>query len=659
MKMWLKQKGFLSVVVLFILVVSVHKVPGASIAKQVAQIDKLVNDNLAKHNIVPNKPIADDQFLRRIYLDVIGRIPTFDEVNDFNNDTSSNKRAILIDKLLNSDGYKSHLFNWMADMLRIKSRFFKLGSTATYIDWIKNQISINRRWNLMVYDLLTAEGNLTNNGATGYLLRDASMLPDSLSNTMSLFLGANVACAQCHDHPKADWSQREFYEMAAFFGTTRFTRENANGVARRMENDEISYRTLSRVLQPNISRVVPQVGKHLKYPEDYAYDDAKPNERVVPSFINWYDATMVHTPVDLKHPETYRKQFARWMVSPKNPRFATAIANRLWKRMFGFGVQEPVTDLDDNDAATNPQLLAYLTTLMKKSGYDILKFQRIILNSDTYQRVTSQAPPPGTPYHFPGPLLRRMTAEQVWDSAVVMVKGSQVDSIVITHGDKIRQMALPADISMDKRSLVRNKAKVISHVKKIYQEAHSDLVLENEKKRSQKKGKKAKGEKVKADQEVVLESKMQQMKETQMMASMKIENGIFNYNKRVRGTNNIVRASELQQPTHPTHFLRIAGQSARDVPDDGSTEGGVTESLSMMNGIISKMVMGRHGELMKAVTNRKLTIKKRVEMLYQSMLSRKPSAQERKIAMNALRSDMNISDLMWSLMNGREFMFIQ
>lgn len=665
MKSAMNQYGILLSLVCFIVVTAPCNLRGATIDKHVAQIDKLVNGNLQKQNIAPNASISNDQFLRRIYLDVIGRIPTIDEVNKFKDDTSPNKRTLLIDALLDSDGYKSHLFNWLADMFRVKSNLFRSGSAATYIDWIKNQISINRRWNLMVYDLLTAEGNLVKNGAAGYLLRDASMLADSLSNTMTIFLGANVACAQCHDHPKADWSQREFYEMAAFFGTTRFARDNANGIAKRMENDEVSYTTLSRVLQPNISRVEPQK-KYLKYPEDYAYDDAKPNEKVKPSFINWYDSTMTHTPVNMNDPETYRKQFARWMVSPKNPRFATAIANRLWKRMFGFGVQEPVSDLDDKDAATNPELLAYLTEVMKKTGFDIKKFQRIILNTDAYQRATSEVPPHGTAYHFPGPVLRRLTAEQVWDSAVVIVRGSDVDSIVLSHGDKIRQMALPSNMSMDKRSLVKNKTKVIHHIKQIYNKVQSasdqngnSMLSKKMDKGKKQKGKKGKGKKGKKDQGVMAMSKAEQVKETQMVASMKMEKSMFNYKKKRRGLDNYVRASELQQPSNAAHFLHIAGQSERNVPDDGSTEGGITESLAMMNGAISKFIMTRKGELMRAVTAKNIYMPEKIELLYQGVLSRKPSPQEAKIALDATRNGLNISDVLWALMNGREFMFIQ
>ena len=184
-----------------------------------AHIDKLIVAKLKENGQQMNEPCDDATFVRRIYLNVVGRIPSVEEAQAFVKSKSPDKRARLIDKLLVSDGYRSHQFNWMADMLRHKSGI-KRFDFANYERWLKDQIATNRRWDEMVHDMLTAEGSLATSGPSGYLLRDAGMPLDGLSNTVTLFLGANVACAQCHDHPLADWTQREFLEMAAFFGAT-------------------------------------------------------------------------------------------------------------------------------------------------------------------------------------------------------------------------------------------------------------------------------------------------------------------------------------------------------------------------------------------------------------------------------------------------------
>ena len=170
------------------------------------------------------------------------------------------------------------MFNWLGDMLRVKDDYYRIGKTYTFHTWLKSQLQENRSWDEIVYDLITAEGRLGENGATAYLLRDASMPLDSLSNTLTTFLGANVACAQCHDHPFAEWTQRDFYEMASFFGSTAFDRVDTRKPALALRDERFSKANLVTLLQPNMERVVFDSTRSTVFPEDYAYDDAKPGE---------------------------------------------------------------------------------------------------------------------------------------------------------------------------------------------------------------------------------------------------------------------------------------------------------------------------------------------------------------------------------------------
>ena len=197
-------------------------------------VDRTVGSALLKNGIQPNKQTDDFVFVRRVYLDVAGRIPTDVEVRDFLNDKDPEKRKMLIDQLLISDGYRSHLFNWMADLLRHRGKL-RRSNFNHYERWLKDQIAQNSPWNDMVYAMLTAEGTLANSGPTGYLLRDPGMPLDNLSNTLNIFLSANVSCAQCHDHPLADWTQREFYELAAFFGATDVSDRDPRKVGNRLK----------------------------------------------------------------------------------------------------------------------------------------------------------------------------------------------------------------------------------------------------------------------------------------------------------------------------------------------------------------------------------------------------------------------------------------
>jgi hypothetical protein len=464
----------------------------------------------------------------------------------------------------------------------------------------------------MVKEMLTAEGALGENGPTAYLLRDASMPLDSLSNTLTTFLGANVACAQCHDHPFAEWTQRDFYEMAAFFGSTAFESVDTRKPAKVLADKRFSKANLVTLLQPNMERVVFDRTRGTVFPEDYAYDDAKPGQKVVPRFITWDDAKKKRS--SPTSPQRLREHFADWMTSPDNPRFAAAIANRLWKKLFGAAVKEPVTDLDEFEDATNPELLAFIAQLMKDVNFDLRQFQRAVLNTKTYQQQVSLTPPSGEAFRFPGPLLRRMTAEQAWDSIVLLLRGPQVDAARTDHAPLMKRLVFPFEIAHNRKAIAKDREKIF---------AFAQTILGGRKATKGSGGR-----------------------------------GLFMQAKKARGQDQWLRASELPQPMPPTHFLRIAGQSAREVADDGSTEGGITESLAMMNGEITQALM-KKSAILKDTHRKKRSKAEQVEFLYKSFFSRPPHEQEKKRNIAALAQKLELSDVIWALLNSREFIFIQ
>ena len=589
-----------------------EETPRAKEAEASAGIDRLILRDLKSHELRPNAPASDNQFVRRVYLDVIGRIPTAKEFAKFHQDTRRDKRARLIDELLASPGHVSHMFNWLGDMLRVKDSYYRIGKTWTFHTWLKTQLDRNRPWNEMVKEMLTAEGALGENGPTAYLLRDASMPLDSLSNTLTTFLGANVACAQCHDHPFAEWTQRDFYEMAAFFGSTAFDSVDTRKPAKVLADKRFSKANLVTLLQPNMERVVFDRTRDTVFPEDYAYDDAKPGQKVVPRFITWDDAKKKRP--SRTSSQRLREHFADWMTSPDNPRFAAAIANRLWKKLFGAAVKEPVTDLDDLEDATNPELLAFIAQLMKDVNFDLRQFQRAVLNTKTYQQQVSVKPPGGEAFRFPGPLLRRMTAEQAWDSIVLLLRGPEVDAARADHAPLMKRLVFPFEITHNRKAIVKDREKIFSFAQSLLGD-----------------GKASRGSGGR---------------------------GLFMQTKKARGQDQWLRASELPQPMPPTHFLRIAGQSAREVADDGSTEGGITESLAMMNGEITQALM-KKSAILKDTHRKKRSKAEQVEFLYKSFFSRPPHEQEKKRSIAALAQKLELSDVIWALLNSREFIFIQ
>ena len=446
-------------------------------------IDAILAKDWAANKLQGNPAADDTTFVRRVYLDVIGRIPTTREADAFLSDKAADKRAKLIDKLLGSEAYVQHSFNYWADVLRAQSAGGQTGpiTGAAYTNFIKDSLRANKPYDQFVRDMVAAQGKAWENGAIGYYMRDRGMPLDNMANTVRVFLGTRIECAQCHNHPFDKWSQMQFYQMAAYtygiqtqdyYGGTlqgvrdlldekekairasfqepqrpqrvknnKLTKEERAAaekeylaklkqyelamreVNKKREEARQKFRTESRGYQESMRDVsdtmrytsVSLRDRKVTLPHDYQYADAKPRSAVEGKVMMGHECNTLPG-------ETPLEAYARWMTDKENPRFTTVIANRLWKRVFGLALIEPLDELMDNTVPMNPELQKHLEKLMVDVKYDMKAFQRILLNTSTYQRqVTREEHAPGTTYHFTGPLLRRMTAEQMWDSFVTLI----------------------------------------------------------------------------------------------------------------------------------------------------------------------------------------------------------------------------------------------
>ena len=587
-----------------------------------ARLDQTIDQALQANQLSPNPASPDTLFLRRIYLDAIGRIPTQEEAEIFLADRSPDKRSKLINQLLNSPGYTMHMYNWLADMLRVKDDYGKGAKSYLYEDWLKNQIAMNVTWDHMVRQMLTADGKLNQNGAAGFLLRDAQMPLDGVSNLLTTFLGANVACAQCHDHPFAIWSQHDFYSMAAFFGATDGFHERVYGETRRLlKSDALSNLNrgmANQILASNPYNLVDLTKNKLKFPPDYKYKDAAPGQLTTPGLIRWSDTTKDNPAyqLDASGSQQLRNQFADWMVHPENPRFATAIANRLWKKVFGIAVQEPVSDIDDPKEASNPELLAQLTTYMKQAKFDLREFQRILFHTAAYQRLASKPPEDPKTYRFPGPVIRRMSAEQVWDSIIALTTGADADNILLRRGDDLQKTDIP-----DNQITVEAVRAVIEEMKESRTMIRSG-------------GKKGGGN-----------------ANPKALAAY-YEGGVPSYRNGLL----LARASEIQQPAPENHFLRLFGQSDRLVSDSNTVDGSVPQLLQLMNGPVQEMIT--RNSLVITQATKATEASDQITSLYLSFLSRPPTSGEMKKSLDAMKDGLAAPDLSWVLLNSREFLFI-
>lgn len=644
----------------------------ATVAQAAAKVDQLVASGLIKANperakagkppISKFNPMAnDEQFVRRAYLDIAGRIPNYDEASAFIKNSDPAKRAQLIDMLLDSEGYKTHLYNYFAEMLRVKTDFETDNVRGTpYIGWLKEQIAKNRPWNEMVYDMITATGKMwdkkpdgTYNGAAGYLLRDAGMPLDNLANTLTVFLGTDVACAQCHDHPFADWTQKQFYEMASFFGatTTRLGAKDLGGtdpmsklmagIEPMIEKSGQDIRRLRNGIQnyirANQVAVKDRDMNGTKLPHDYKYKDGNPGDPVAPKFVTWSSADKNNPAYkqSKKNEEKLRESFANWMTHPQNPRFAMTIANRMWKRAFGAGVNEPVTNIDDPDQSANPELLKHLANEMVRVKFDLKQFMRIVYNTRAYQsEATTEKIAMGEKYYFQGPMLRRMTAEQAWDSYMTLVLGqpdnykAPLQDLYAKSIDLNLETVDPQTVLIKYDAFRKMAQKENALMGGGLEMAGGDMMMEDKASRSTKK------------QEVA--------ETTDGPGKILSYEGL-----------QLLRASEMQQPARGGHFLIDFGQSPRNLIDGSTSIGNVPQVLTIMNGKAQKMLTSPDSLIFRNMEKVRDPSEK-VERMFLTIMNRKPTMNEKDIAKRTLGAgEDGYANMIWALINTREFMFVQ
>lgn len=269
-----------------------------------------------------------------------------------------------------------------------------------------------------------------------------------MAYTAQVFLGTQIICAQCHDHPFAKWKQADYYAFAALSHGLNANAaqsldllkldDRARAACMKVGDLEAARDALGTVLTPlKYAGTKYDPRRRLELPHDYRYSDHKPGDVLPPRML--FGAEAPAGLVDITDTRARLTALAEWMTAPENPRFTTVIVNRLWKRAFGLGLIEPVDEMMDSSVASNPALMRHLEQTMKDVRYSLRGFLRFLYNTRAYQRAAATTPPlPGESWHFTGPLLRRMTAEQLWDSLITLRHGD-VDSHVSETNDHLNR----------------------------------------------------------------------------------------------------------------------------------------------------------------------------------------------------------------------------
>lgn len=355
-------------------------------------IDRHIDARLQAEKIRPASDASDAEFLRRVYLDLHGVIPTAEQAGHFLADTDPAKRAKLIDALLASPRYGEHLGDiWQGYMVSPLADDQRLRSDR-FGAWMAEQFN-TRTWDKIAADLLTATGKMEDNPAVTYLIegRLPRTVPDLTDLTSRYFLGLRLNCAQCHDHPFVKWKQQEFWGMAAFF---------------------------TQIQTPGRSKLVYQVGVK-DYPEitlttlqETGMVDGFQSRP--PTFLGGEEMKPGR--------ETNRAALAAWITSPRNPYFAKAMVNRTWWRLFGRGIVQPVDDMHEANPPSHPELLEDLSQRFIESGFDLKHLTRAIVLSRAYQRTSRPGEAPDKEASLFGRMsIKALSPGQLYDSLTTIL----------------------------------------------------------------------------------------------------------------------------------------------------------------------------------------------------------------------------------------------
>jgi hypothetical protein len=618
--------------------VAVEREPinAADVTATARRIDEIVEAGLAKKGVKPNAFAADDIWCRRVHLDLIGRIPTYDEMVAFLNSRDPQKRAKLIEALLASNGHVSAMFNYWCDALRARDQLADDARGDYYLHYLEENIRSNKPYDRWVREMVTAAGSLEQSPPVGFYLRDFGNRFASVDNTAILFLGTQIGCAQCHDHPYDQWTRRDYHQFAAWTSSVGARRDQAPmrmaetdlAPARAKLEKEAERRTSSERkqierklaleafdrLSQEMMRDRPvsylvESGKETKgqLPSDYQYPDGKPNAPIAPAVL-FGDAKAPAPAQGARPVET----FAGWLTSPENPRFALTIANRMWARIMGAPFAGRIENVREIEDCANPALAAYLTRLMVATKFDLRQFQKIIANTRTYLRQSGTLASSDADYDFAGPVLRRMSAEQAWDSLMALAVPN-LDARMTSRAPETRgqtqggTMTDANDVLAQARELARERAK--DQIKAMNRPARPER-----------------------------QKRMPYAPAPEFDA--------------------LVRASELPQPAPEGHFLRVFGQSNREVADGGWRSGTVPQTLMMLNSTLFDAIVQRGTPLYTAITH-DAGDSGRLRAAFLSILGRTPTLEDLRVITSTMGGTGNIEAIAHTLLGTRQFLFIQ
>ena len=401
---------------LMLVLLAVSALPGIAYGQRLRDtIDQQIVKAWKDRGITPAQPASDAEFLRRVYLDLLGIIPTYEEATVFLNYQSSDKRERLIERLLNHERFGLHQSDvW--DMVYFGRHPPGYGTKERdrFQTWLKEQFNKNVPYNVWACEILKAEGNTVEQGPPMFFVQYKNQPEDATEAITQKFLGIQLQCARCHDHPFDDWSQLDFYGTAAFLARLQVVdigkkeKQTAFAIGEKnlgevmftgpVQQDEVGKK--GEAVQPKFLKGDPLVEPKLA--EDFKEDR------------NFKNGQMP------EKPKFSRKDaLADWITSPENPYLARAVANRVWAQFMGRGIVHPVDNLSPTNPPSHPELLDALAMGLVEHHFDLKWLIGEILNTKAYQLSAAGSSEDAKPKWFERARYRPLSAEELLESWVV------------------------------------------------------------------------------------------------------------------------------------------------------------------------------------------------------------------------------------------------
>lgn len=666
-----------------------------SAADAASIVDDILRRENAGSKAINTQTIGDRVFLRRATIDIIGRIPTVAEIDEFEKG-GEDRRAKLVEKLLTHPRFADRWTIFMADMLRIRS---EVEGGNQLLAYIQGSLAAGKPYDEMVRELIAASGRPNSNPAVGFILGDDANPMELAAATAQVFLGVRMGCAMCHDHPFDDWEQRDFYDLAAFFGKTKKIGDQRRGTVYTTEGDKMT------VLWPPEDKAKPEERK----PIDPRFPFKAAKSETTPGYLVRFDklreeqarkategsgAASLDALLDAAEPGVGKKEnpvlaeakkdsrlldvhgdiyraselrgkLAELITNPRNDFFARAYVNRVWAEMIGRGFVEPLDNFSPYADMHHASTLDFLSQEFVANGFDLRSLIRIIALSEAYRRAPLTADVPVTvrensERNFTAAPQRRMLGEVLYDSIVAAGHLKDFKWPAGTNQKEIsRQVQVPTGeyVMVDGETPAPQMEAAKTEMRGDGYDLESSLKLDFNSILTPGEASELETMRKESDEEIKAREMAAMQRETErqvMKYTTKTVTETIDDNPRFDS------AMRMATPAPPAHFLRVFGQPERvglgEFRDPSSS---LRQQLMMLNGRMTHEA-SRVGPLEPIHKILEKDPAAAIVHAYREILTRPPTPAEKTSALSLLSEDPHagMADLRWALLNCNEFRFI-